>query len=372
MLGDHGAGRVEADDAPANHKPNRLRPRKHARLDVAHGSEHHSFPGPIKTSQGHHHSSRRAASAAGAPEDLRQRQIEMAFHILPRGLGGAVSELAVAQAVNQAHQRALGPLLDHKRIPVHIGVEPGPGRRAKGQRAGPDAGHVFTQPFAAHDARAAPALGGDFQFIHQPVHRPQARAPAARRREAVGQGLLDIPDAGALVLRFDLKAGPSLGGQRGQDQLAASRVADQVGGNLRHRQRNLLAGGRPESQAFGQRPGCAPGRPDAVWMEDFNGLWRRGMLLLQPFADLHGRAFADFGLNAHLIHQPFGAGQPHAQSLAGAEALLHRLGDIGNPRPVVLEDQFQTHATVHVPGAASAWRRPWRIGRCCASVPRRR
>ncbi len=79
----------------------------------------------------------------------------MTLDVLAGGLGGAVGEPPVAQAVNHADQRALGPMVEDEGVAVDLAEAARPRRHPKGQGARPDASRMFSQPFAADDARAA-------------------------------------------------------------------------------------------------------------------------------------------------------------------------------------------------------------------------
>ena len=81
-----------------------------------------------------------ARQARPAPrKSLVERPVEMALHILPCGLRGAMGELAVAQTVNDAYQRALGPLPDDKGIAVDLAAAGAVASRRRRPGAGPHA-----------------------------------------------------------------------------------------------------------------------------------------------------------------------------------------------------------------------------------------
>src|SRR2546427_512997 len=50
---------------------------------------------------------------------------------------------------------------------------------------------------------------------------------------------------------------------------------------------------------------------------------------------------ADLGLDIEIIHQPFRAGQPHAQSVGRRVTVLHGLSDIRDARSPVTRDDAQ-------------------------------
>jgi hypothetical protein len=54
----------------------------------------------------------------------------------------------------------------------------------------------------------------------------------------------------------------------------------------------------------------------------------------------------DFGLDTKFIHQSFRAGQSFAEAASRRKTVAHRVGDTGDARPAVLEDEAQAFAPV--------------------------
>src|SRR5258708_27535047 len=64
-------------------------------------------------------------------------------------------------------------------------------------------------------------------------------------------------------------------------------------------------------------------------------------VILEPFAHCDFRAFADFGSDFKIIHQPFRTRQADAETTAGGVTVLHGLADVRDARTLVLGDDLQ-------------------------------
>jgi len=186
---------------------------------------------------------------AGTGKNFLQRQIEMGFDILPRGLGGGMGGFTVAQPIDDADQYAFRPMLDDEIIPIQIEAWLGPSDNADVQGVRFQRSRIVAPPFAADHMGAFAAIGVNRQFVHHAVDRTQAITEAADGGKAVGHRFIDTRNARPMVQGLDLQAlAAILLAKGGQDQQPALGVLDQVGREFAGDQGHPLADSGFETQ----------------------------------------------------------------------------------------------------------------------------
>jgi len=236
---------------------------EHDGADVAEATEPQTAA--VRVDLRHRH---RGAARAAQPRVDRRHQLRG-----PGGRAAAEDPDRLAPGVGR-HRPVAEPIHDQDRdaalaphhqpaVAAHVFAE---ARRAGAAHADPLAAVVPDRgrPHLGQDGGALTEDGVDVADVRLPGHGAQAGAGAAGGGVAVTERFGHVRDAAPPIEREHLEPCDRRRRDRLEENLAAGAVLDEVGGGLRHHDRDTPRRGFAEAGAPGQLGGTAPCRRDAT------------------------------------------------------------------------------------------------------------